>query len=62
MLRLVVLVVTVVVGPGSERLVRFVVLVVEFSHAWGVSCSFVVYSDLLFVIGTVGHIGRYSYH
>ena len=56
-----VLVVAVVVGPGCEQLVRFVILVIEFSRAWGVSCSFVVHSDLLFVIGMVGHIGRYSY-
>ena len=61
-LQLVVLVVAVVVGPGCERLVRFVILVIEFSHAWGVSFSFVVYLDLPFVIGTVGRIGRYSYH
>ena len=58
---LVVLVVAVVVRPGRERLVRFVVLVIEFSHVWGVSFSFVVYLDLPFVIGTVGRIGRYSY-
>ena len=49
-LRLVVLVVAVTVGPGCERLVRFVILVVEFSRAWGVSCSFIVYLDLFFVI------------
>ena len=57
-LRLVVLVVAVTVGPGCERLVRFVVLVIEFSHASGVSCSFIVYLDLFFAIGTVGRIGR----
>ena len=57
-LRLVVLVVTVAVGPGCERLVRFVVLVIEFSRAWGISCSFIVYLDLLFAICTVGCIGR----
>ena len=61
MLQLVVLVVAVVVGPGCDRLVRFVVLVVGFSRAWEVFCSFVVYSGLFFVTGTVGHIGRYSY-
>ena len=52
-LQLVVLVVTVIVGPGCERLVRFVVLVIEFSHAWGVSCSFIVCLGLFFAIGTV---------
>ena len=57
-LQLVVLVVAVTVGPGCERLVPFVVLVIEFSHAWGVSCSFIVYLDSFFVIGTVGRIGR----
>ena len=61
MLRLVVLVVAVTAGPGCERLVRFVVLVIGFSRAWGVFCSFVVYSGLFFVTGTVSHIGRYSY-
>ena len=61
MLRLVVLVVTVTAGPGCERLVQFVVLVIEFSCAWGISCSFVVYSGLFSVIGTVGLIGRYYY-
>ena len=30
----------------------------EFLRAWAVSCSFVVYLDLLFVIGAVGHTGR----
>ena len=60
-LRLVMLVVAVVVGPGCERLVQFVVLVIEFSRAWEVSFSFVVYLSLPFVIGTVGRIGRYSY-
>ena len=60
-LELVMLVVAVVVGPGCERLVQFVVLVIEFSRVWGVSFSFVVYLDLPFVIGTVSHIGRYSY-
>ena len=62
MLRLVVLVVTVTAGPGCERLVPFVILVIEFSHAWGVSCSFVVYLGLFAVIGTVGRIGRYCHH
>ena len=42
MLRLVVLVVAVTAGPGCEQLVRFVILVIEFLRAWGVSCSFVV--------------------
>ena len=56
-LQLVVLVVTVTVGTGGERLVRFVVLVIEFSRALGVSCCFVVCLDLFFVVGTVGRIG-----
>ena len=60
-LRLVVLVVAVIAGHGCERLVRLVVLVVEFSRAWGISCSFVVYSGLFSAIGTVGRIGRYCY-
>ena len=60
-LRLVVLVVAVVVGPGCERQVQFIVLVIEFLRALGVSCSFVVYLNLAFVIGTVGRIGHYSY-
>ena len=57
-LRLVILVVAVTVGPGCEQLVQFIVLVVEFSRAWGISCSFIVYLDLFFAIGTVGRIGR----
>ena len=58
MLQLVILVVAVIAGPGCERLVRFVV---EFSHARGVSCSFVVYLGLFAVIGMVGCIGCYCY-
>ena len=61
MLQLVVLVVTVTVGPGCERLVRFIVLVVEFSHAWRILCISIVYLGLSTVVGTVGHIGRYCY-
>ena len=60
-LQLVVLVVAVVVGPGCDRLVRFVILIIGFLRALEVFCSFVVYSGLFFVIGTVGRIGRYSY-
>ena len=60
-LQLVVLVVAVTAGPGCERLVQFVVLVIEFLRAWGVSCSFVVYSGLFSVIGMVGRIGHYCY-
>ena len=52
---------TVTAGPGCERLVRFVILVIEFSRAWGVSCSFVVYLGLFAVIGTVSCIGLYCY-
>ena len=61
-LRLVVLVVTVTSGPGGERLVQFVILVAEFSRAWGISCSFIVYLGLFSVIGMISHIGHYCYH
>ena len=37
MLQLVVLVAVVTVGPGCGRLVRFIILAVGFSHAWGIS-------------------------
>ena len=59
MLRLVVLVVA--AGPGCEQLVQFVVLIVEFSRAWGISCNFIVYSGLFSMTSTVGRIGRYFY-
>ena len=61
MLRLVILVVAVTVGPRCKRLVRFVVLIVEFLRAWGISCNFIVYSDLFSVTGAVGRIGCYCY-
>ena len=60
-LRLVILVVAVTAGPICERLVQFVILVIGFSHAWGVSCSFIVYLGLPPAIGMVGCIGRYCY-
>ena len=52
-LRLVILVVAVNVGPGCERLVQFVVLVIEFSRAWGVSCCFIVDFDLFVLVAKV---------
>ena len=61
MLRLVVLVVTVIAGPGCERLVQFIILVIEFSRAWIVSSIFIVSLGLSAVIRTVGRIGRYCY-
>ena len=62
MLQLVVLVVVVTVGPGCERLIRFVVLVIGFSCAWRIPCISIVYLGLSIVVGMVGHIGRYCYH
>ena len=62
MLQLVVLVVVVTVGPECERLVRFVILVIGFSHAWRVLCTSIVYLGLSTVVGTVGCVGRYCYH
>ena len=61
-LQLVVLVATIVMGPGCERLVRFVVLIIEFSRAWRILYIFIVYLGLATAIGTVGRIGRYCYH
>ena len=61
MLQLVVLVVTVTVGPGCERLVQFVILIVEFSHAWRILSISIVYLGLSTAIGTVGRIGCYCY-
>ena len=57
-LQLVVLVVAVIVGAGSERLVR---LVVEFSRAWRIVCISIVYLGLSTVVGMVSRIGRYRY-
>ena len=42
MSQLVILVVVVTVGPGCERLVRFVILVIEFSRAWRILCISIV--------------------
>ena len=61
MLQLVVLVVAVAVGPGCGRLVRFIVLVIEFSRAWRILCISTVYLGLSTVVGTDGRIGRYCY-
>ena len=43
MLQLVVLVVAVTVGPGCEQLVRFVILIVEFSCMPGGFCVFLLF-------------------
>ena len=48
-------------GPGCERLVRFVILVAEFSRAWRILCISIVYLGLSTAVGTVGRIGRYCY-
>ena len=61
MLQLVVLVVAITVGPGCERLVRFVILVIGFLRAWRILCISIVYLGLSTVVGTVGRIGRYCY-
>ena len=61
MSQLVVLVVVVTVGPGCERLVRFIILVIRFSRAWRILCTFIVYLGLSTVAGMIGHIGRYCY-
>ena len=61
MLQLVILVVAVTVGPGYERLIKFVVLVIEFSCAWRILYISIVYLGLSTAIGTVGHIGHYCY-
>ena len=61
MLQLVVLDVAVTVGPGCERLVRFIVLVVEFLCAWRILYISIVYLGLSTGIGTVGRIGHYCY-
>ena len=59
--QLVVLVVAVTMGPGCEGLVRFVILVIEFSRAWRILHISVVYSSLTTVVGTTGRNGRYCY-
>ena len=61
MLQLVVLVVAVTVGPGYERLVRFIILVVEFLCAWRILYISIVYLGLSTAVGTVGRIGHYCY-
>ena len=61
MLQLVLLVVAVTVGPGCKQLVQFIILVIEFSRAWGILYNSVVYLGLSTAIGTVGHIGCYCY-
>ena len=62
MLQQVVLVVTVTVGSGCGRLVRFVILIIEFSRAWRILYISIVYSGLSTAVGTVGRIGHYCYH
>ena len=61
-LQLVVLVATVVVGPGCVQLVQFVVLVIKFSKAW---ISWVVSFGcfmLFCAIRTICRTGCYVYH
>ena len=61
MLQLVILVVAVTVGPGCERLVQFIVLIIEFLRTWRILCISIVYLGLSTVVGTVSHIDRYCY-
>ena len=60
-LQLVVLVVNIVVGPGSVQLVQSVILIIKFSRAWGflgipIGCLMLVRTT-----GTVRRISRCSY-
>ena len=60
-LQLVVLVAAVIVGPGCVRLVRSVILILEFSRAWivlHISIGCVCFSA---VVGMILHIGHYCY-
>ena len=60
-LQLVILVAVLIVDPGCGWLVRFVVLVIGDSHAWGGLHTSIVCLCMFTVIGTVGRIGRYCY-
>ena len=60
-LQLVVLAATVTMGPGSVRLVRIVVLVIEFSLAWIVLPISIVCVGLSAATGMILRIGRYCY-
>ena len=60
-LQLVVLVATVIMGPGCVRLVRIVVIVMEFLCAWIVLPISIVFVGLSAATGTILHIGHYCY-
>ena len=61
-LQLVILVAVVIVGPGCVRLVRSIIFVAKFSHAWRNLCSPSGLLELFHVFGMICHTGRYGYH
>ena len=61
-LRLVVLVVVIVGGPGCVQLVQSIVFVIEFLCAWSVLCISIGCLMLIPTIGMVCHVGHYGYH
>ena len=60
-LQLVILVAAIVMGPGCAQLVRFVILVIEFSYAWIILRISIGCVHLSIVIGMAVRIGRYCY-
>ena len=62
MLRLVVLVVVVIMGPGCMRLVRIVIVVIEFLRAWIILPISIALMGLSAATGTILHFGCYCYH
>ena len=60
-LRLVVLVVIIIVGPGCVRLVQSIVFVIEFSCAWDVLCISIGCLMLVHMTGMVHCTGHYGY-
>ena len=60
-LQLVVLVVAVIMVPGCVRLVRIVVLVIEFSRAWIILPISIVFVGLSAATGMILCIGHYCY-
>ena len=60
-LRLVVLVVIVIMGPGCVRLVRIIVVVVEFSHVWIILTISIGFLGLSAATGMILRFGCYCY-
>ena len=60
-LQLVILVVNIVVGPGSVQLVQSVILIVKFSRAWGFLGIPIGCLVLVRMTGMVHSISHYSY-